>query len=72
MNWEDVDASSVFVAKLSKKRRNSHASGFCVGIGAPKCVIGQKELRIVSANLGRCVKKKNSSLDRFRSVDTTF
>ena len=68
----DVDATNIFVAKLSKETRTSHAPGFCVDIGTPKSCIGLKELRKIFNHLGKRVTKLKRSINRFRFADTTY
>ena len=70
--WKDVDATSIFVTKLVDESKHRLISGFCVDIGAPKSVIGHKELKKIFSRLGRRVKKLKTSFNRFRFADTTF
>ena len=45
----DVDATHIHMTKLSNDRHHRSSFGFCIDIGAPKSVIGRKELNRIFA-----------------------
>ena len=54
------------------EKRKRRPVGFCVDIGAPKSVVGYKEIKRIFARQGLRLGKLENSSSRFRFADTTF
>ena len=70
--WSDIDATKIHVTKLAAERESDRPLGFCVDIGAPKSVIGRKELARILRAQGLPFPTLRRSYRRFRFADTTF
>lgn len=69
---KETGASSVYVSKLSYKRKKPRRLRSCVDIWAPRSVIGLEEIRVTKESLGTSVRHKGSSPSQFCFADTTF
>ena len=70
----DVDATRIHVTKLSNDRHHRSSFGFCTDIGAPKSVIGRKELNRIFAeqNMRPSSLSKSPFKNPFRFAGNTF
>ena len=59
-------------SQLAREAKTRIPLGFCVGIGAPKSLIGRKELNRVMTRMGKYKRKIVPSTNRFRFGDVTF
>lgn len=66
-----VDFCSIRDAKLSVKTSNK-LFGFFVDIGAPKSVLGTKELNRIFARMGAQKTTLKTPMNRFRFADASF
>lgn len=72
MQWSDVSLPDTLIANLTVESGKFRPVRFCVDIGAPKSVIGRKELNRVVNAIGMRPKKPRYSSNRFRFADAEY
>lgn len=69
MGIKDIYLNDIFIQKINSEVKCRRPIGFLCNIGAPKSVIGRKELNII---LGIHDKKTCPSFNRFRFADAAY
>lgn len=68
--WKKYDITDIFLANLAKHKECPRRPGFCCDIGAPKSVVGRKELRRILKHFSPHHRGIMRSRSRFRLADS--
>lgn len=70
--WTDIHMFNIHAGNLASESRVRRPVGFCCDIGAPKSVVGRKELNRILNAIGMHERKIFPSRNRFRFADAVY